>query len=501
MSENPRRRSRFDRDEDDRPPPRSRFDRRSRSPAPRESETRRTRSPIAREATDSPSTVGSTKKTVPVDAAAAAAAAAARINAQIQAKKGIQHVDVPPIRSVSSPIVKSPTANTGTVTGETYQQDGDYVRDIEINDLRNRYMLTKGAVQKRIKDETGADVTTKGNYYPDKSMATAANPPLYLRVTSTSKEGLEAACEQINELMQQQLPTLVDERRFRRREPENVERDEYGRRKWPEEKIPVDLEPISGFNLRAQVVGRGGDNVKYIQQETSCKVQIKGRGSGFIEPQSGQESDETMYLHIAGPRPEGVQRAKELCEELLEKVKADYHAFKERPPQQRYGGGGGDGQSNGRPGYGDRSDRDRSQSYGYGAGGGGGGGNSGGYGGHGGYGGQNDMQSPVAAGQNADPSTDTNAAAWAAYYAQQAAASANPAADPYAQYGGYEGYVAWYNYYASAQQQPAAPGTAAPPPPPSDPAPPGAAPPPPPPPPPAGSPPGSYNAVAPPPGL
>ena len=30
-----------------------------------------------------------------------AAAAAARINAQIQAKKGIQHVEVPPIRAVS----------------------------------------------------------------------------------------------------------------------------------------------------------------------------------------------------------------------------------------------------------------------------------------------------------------------------------------------------------------------------------------------------------------
>ena len=124
------------------------------------------------------------------------------------------------------------------------------------------------------------------------------NPPLYLRVTSTSKEGLDAAVAIINETMKQDLPNLIDERRFRRREPE-VERDEYGRRKWPEEKIPVDLEPISGFNLRAQVVGRGGDNVKYIQGETSCKVQIKGRGSGFLEPMSNQESDEPMYLHIA----------------------------------------------------------------------------------------------------------------------------------------------------------------------------------------------------------
>lgn len=32
------------------------------------------------------------------------AAAAAKINAQLQAKRGIQHVDVPPIRSVSSPV-------------------------------------------------------------------------------------------------------------------------------------------------------------------------------------------------------------------------------------------------------------------------------------------------------------------------------------------------------------------------------------------------------------
>ena len=29
--------------------------------------------------------------------------------------------------------------------------------------------------------------------------------------------------------MQQELPNLVDERRFRRREPENFERDEFGR--------------------------------------------------------------------------------------------------------------------------------------------------------------------------------------------------------------------------------------------------------------------------------
>lgn len=175
MSESPRPRSRFDKAETDRPP-RSRFDRgerRSRSPSSREPDSRRTRSPVAREGTDSPATAEA-KKAKALDAAAAAAAAAARINAQIQAKKGIQHVDVPPIRAVrypllspplhrhphapanlyqapSPPVVRSPAVNAPKNTsGEIFQQDGDFIKDIEINDLKNRYTLTKGAVQKRV---------------------------------------------------------------------------------------------------------------------------------------------------------------------------------------------------------------------------------------------------------------------------------------------------------------------------------------------------------------
>ena len=55
---------------------------------------------------------------------------------------------------------------------------------------------------------------------------------------------------------------------------------------------------MPGFNLRAQVVGHGGAYVKHIQQETGCRVQIKGRGSGFIETATNRESDEDMYLHV-----------------------------------------------------------------------------------------------------------------------------------------------------------------------------------------------------------
>ncbi|KAJ5787218.1 K Homology domain type 1 [Penicillium paradoxum] len=474
-------RSRFDQTEPE--PRRSRFDRRSRSPSNRQSESARTRSPLSRPLSRSPGADTPAKPSAS-DPAAAAAAAAAKINAQLQAKKGIQHVDVPPIRSADNATEKSQSPsnadNATKLNTEIYVADGDYIKDIEINDLRNRYTLTKGSTQKMIQDETGADVTTRGNYYPDKNMATAASPPLYLHVTSTNKEGLEKAVAMINDLMQKELPNLVDERRFRRREPEQqVERDEYGRRKWPDERIPIDLEPIPGFNLRAQVVGQGGAYVKHIQQQTRCRVQIKGRGSGFIESSTGRESDEAMFLHVAGPDAEDVQRAKELCEDLLNNVKEQYQRFKENPPQHNYGGYGNRG--------GDRGDR-------YHGGGGGGGGYGGGYNNRQ----QNTNPSASPAGQAATASptaaaTPSAAADYSAQYAQYYGS------DPYAAYGGYQNYVAYYQYYqqmAAAQQQPD--GTAPPPPPASEapPPPPGSGSPPPPP--PGG---GGYSAVPPPPGL
>jgi len=69
--------------------------------------------------------------------------------------------------------------------------------------------------------------------------------------------------------------------------------------KWKEDKVVVDaLEPLPGFNLRAQIVGQGGQYVKHIQHETGCRVQVKGRGSGFYETATSMEADEDMFIHI-----------------------------------------------------------------------------------------------------------------------------------------------------------------------------------------------------------
>jgi hypothetical protein len=51
--------------------------------------------------------------------------------------------------------------------------------------------------------------------------------------------------------------------------------------------------------VRVVELTQKGIFVKHIQAETGARVQIKGRGSGFMETDTGRESDEPMHINIA----------------------------------------------------------------------------------------------------------------------------------------------------------------------------------------------------------
>jgi hypothetical protein len=121
-----------------------------------------------------------------------------------------------------------------------------------------------------------------------------------------------------------------------------------------------------------------------------------------------------------------VEKAKELCEDLLANVREDYEQFKSRPPRQ----------------YGDRPNHQGYQGGyngnghhhhhgGHGGGGGGGGGGNHNYG----------NPSASGAGSAVSPTTPGGGAAQANDYAAQYAQYYG-GADPYAAYGGYQAYVA-----------------------------------------------------------
>ncbi|KIM42119.1 hypothetical protein M413DRAFT_127412 [Hebeloma cylindrosporum] len=242
------------------------------------------------------------------EAAAAAAAIAAKIAAQF---------------------------SSGAFIGDAMKDhnDAEFTHDIDINDVRNRYLLTRGSTQDQIHEETGASVGTRGVWYPDRSKATEKDPPLYIHISARTKEMLDSAVAKVNELIALDMGSLV-EKGDKTRE----------RRKWPEEKLPVGLESIRNFNIRAKVVGPSvcpnfiflfisissecplsqGSFVKYIQAETSTRVQIKGIGSGFIDQETGQEEPVPAYIHITGPEEGQVARAKVLTEDLLLVVRQEH---------------------------------------------------------------------------------------------------------------------------------------------------------------------------------
>ncbi|KAG6821109.1 hypothetical protein H0H93_006448 [Arthromyces matolae] len=236
---------------------------------------------------DTPTKVARTEESKTAsDAAAAAAAIAAKIAAQF--------------------------ANGAGALKDLH--DGEYTHDIDINDVRNRYLLTKGSTQEQINEETGASVSTKGVWYPDRSKATDENPPLFIHISAHSSEARDAAIKKINELIAIDMGSLVESKTDRQKE----------RRKWPEQKLPVGLETIRNFNVRAKVVGPSGSFVKYIQAETSTRVQIKGIGSGFVDQETGQEEPVPLYIHITGPEEGQVARAKVLTDDLLLVVRQEH---------------------------------------------------------------------------------------------------------------------------------------------------------------------------------
>lgn len=113
----------------------------------------------------------------------------------------------------------------------------------------------------------------------------------------------------------------------------------------------VGIDPVANpnFPLIGKLLGQKGAFVKHITQETGAKVQLKGRGSGYIEAatQSGTlffffdlktipfsliyefyaEAPEPLYLHISGAGTKAVMDAKALAENLVAHVKQDFAEY------------------------------------------------------------------------------------------------------------------------------------------------------------------------------
>ncbi|EEB07009.2 RNA-binding protein [Schizosaccharomyces japonicus yFS275] len=261
-------------------------------------------------------------------------------------------------RLPSPPPPPPPPPSIHSIISKVIESDGVFLQDVEINDVRNRYILVKENTISDIQSKTGVQLFTRGKYYPNKALATAKVPPLHMHVVAKTREQLQAAINEIDKWINKDVGPLVDERRFRHDDNHHhrpsptgsnatplssaagpsagagSSSDDHGRRRWLEDKVFVNLTPSRGFHLRQAIVGPQGAYVKHIQQETHTRVQIKGHGSGFIESSTNRESDEPLHLHILGQDAASLQRARSLCEDLIANVHQQFKAWKNAPRER-----------------------------------------------------------------------------------------------------------------------------------------------------------------------
>jgi hypothetical protein len=256
----------------------------------------------------------------------------AKITANLQAK-GIKFQKNNTTTSTSNTTTTSATASpTIDTTSDPFNlkdkssSKGNFFKNVEINDVKNRYMLTKASFLDKLQEETKAEIITRGKYYPNKSMATPKDPPLYLHVAAETQEILDKALQKIQEIIDSAPPVIVhtDTTTSAYHKPAG----QPSKQRFHQAKVFIGIDDRS-FNAKNKLIGIQGANVKHIHRVTGARLQLRGKGSGFIEPTSGSEAFEPMFFQISSVTEEGLEKAKQLVDDLIKTVKAEYEKFKQ----------------------------------------------------------------------------------------------------------------------------------------------------------------------------
>ena len=124
-------------------------------------------------------------------------------------------VDANPMKPVRNRWdIKTPEISTevaifeASTTVSLYMQEfpdsignGLFCKSVEINDLKHRFALMNKANQDQVNKDTGAFMSVRGRYYPDKALATPLEPPLTMDIKATSQDQLNLAMKHVQNII------------------------------------------------------------------------------------------------------------------------------------------------------------------------------------------------------------------------------------------------------------------------------------------------------------
>jgi len=84
------------------------------------------------------------------------------------------------------------------------------------------------------------------------------------------------------------------------------------------------------FPIVRKLTGVCGENLGHIRAETNCMVQLRGLGSGHLEPETGQELPEPMFGWLTSSSVESGKYALEMFQDLLKCVYDEHQAWSKK---------------------------------------------------------------------------------------------------------------------------------------------------------------------------
>nr|ACH87543.1 splicing factor 1 K-like RNA-binding domain protein [Platynereis dumerilii]ACH87547.1 splicing factor 1 K-like RNA-binding domain protein [Platynereis dumerilii] len=265
----------------------------------------------------------------------AAAEAAAKVNAMLIAKGKLR------------PSQLSQIQPTKTKAGAQQPSANLVVAEVEINDapIGCRNMLTRGSTQDEISKMSGAAVSTRGRYMaPDENRATTSNykyvfefSAAVFRIKEIIANGTKPKGAPTIRLPPPPGPPVIRQPLLNQPPPlMSLNTQPPAAIREPititlvQEKLLVGLEHAPpSFDVKGKLLGPAGSFLQHIQSETGAKVSLRGRASGFIEPNTGREALEPMHVFIQHPTLVGLQQAKSLSENLIQTVQQEYAQFQQ----------------------------------------------------------------------------------------------------------------------------------------------------------------------------